>query len=152
VTSPKLDLAPIIPEFPFRMRDAEILTVAYRSTAEAVARFVPEELGLEVPLPEATEKIRQALKAEGVPPGRAEFVIPGMTLFREKRGYGKGCPWTCLYNEPITYRAEAYPNAVEAIDTLIPLLGLTPPNDETLMAAYGRAFAKVLGRLPHLLA
>jgi acetoacetate decarboxylase len=38
------DLAPFVPTFPFRMRDAEILTVAYRSTAEAVARFVPEEL------------------------------------------------------------------------------------------------------------
>ena len=44
MSSPKPDIAPIIPEFPFRMRDAEILTVAYRSTAEAVARFVPEEL------------------------------------------------------------------------------------------------------------
>ena len=33
-----------IPTLPFRMHDAEILTVAYRSTAEAIARLVPAEL------------------------------------------------------------------------------------------------------------
>jgi acetoacetate decarboxylase len=37
-------LPPEIPALPFRMRDAEILTVAYRSTPEAVARLVPAEL------------------------------------------------------------------------------------------------------------
>lgn len=44
MSSTRPDLAPFVPPFPFRMRNAEILTVAYRSTAAAVARFVPDEL------------------------------------------------------------------------------------------------------------
>jgi acetoacetate decarboxylase len=44
LTSTYVDLAPSAPPLPFRMRDAEIFTVAYRSTEEAVARFVPAEL------------------------------------------------------------------------------------------------------------
>ncbi|MGH2459710.1 MAG: DegT/DnrJ/EryC1/StrS family aminotransferase [Chloroflexota bacterium] len=116
-----------------------------------VPRFVPEELGLDVPLGEATEKIRRALVAEGVPLGRAEFVIPGMTLFREKRGYGKGCPWTCQYHQPIEYRAEDYPNAVQAMDSLIPLRCLTPPNGPTAIGRYAHAFKKVFGQLEHVL-
>ena len=116
-----------------------------------VLQFVPEELGLDVPLGPSTEKIRRALQAEGVAIGRAEFVIPGMTLFREKRGYGKGCPWTCQYGQPIEYHAEDYPQAVHAIDSIIPIMGLTPPNDEAVMAGYVRAFEKVFGRLSQVL-
>jgi hypothetical protein len=112
-----------------------------------VARFVPEELGLDVPLEEATGKIRQALQKEGVALGRAEFVLPGMTLFRVKRGYGKGCPWTCQYGQPIEYRAEDYPHAVRAVQTLIPVMGLTPPNGGAVMAGYVRALEKVFGQL-----
>src|SRR3954464_15929599 len=44
VMSTYVDLASSVPALPFRMHDAEIFTVAYRSTAEAVARFVPDEL------------------------------------------------------------------------------------------------------------
>jgi acetoacetate decarboxylase len=36
--------APLVPTFPLRMRNTEILTVAYRTTAEAVAQFLPSEL------------------------------------------------------------------------------------------------------------
>jgi acetoacetate decarboxylase len=36
--------APLVPTFPLRMRNTEILTVAYRTTPEAVARFLPSEL------------------------------------------------------------------------------------------------------------
>jgi acetoacetate decarboxylase len=35
---------PLVPTLPLRMRDTEILTVAYRTTPEAVARFLPPEL------------------------------------------------------------------------------------------------------------
>lgn len=116
-----------------------------------VPRFVPSDLGLDVPLGPTTEKIRQALEAEGVVFGRVEFVIPGMTLFREKRGYGKGCPWTCQYHQPIEYRAEDYPHAVSAIESILPLAGLTPPNGSSVVDGYARAFAKVLGQVDRLL-
>jgi dTDP-4-amino-4,6-dideoxygalactose transaminase len=116
-------------------------------------RFAPQAVGLDLE-PEqvgsVTDTIRRALVAEGVALGRAEFLIPGMTLFREKNGYGKGCPWTCCYGEPIEYRAEDYPAAQEVIDTVIPLRGLTPPNDEALMGQYADAFEKVFGQLERL--
>mgnify|MGYP001397730283 CR=1 FL=1 len=117
-----------------------------------VAQFRPEELGIAAPLAPASERIRQALRAEGVAIGRAEFVLPGMTLFQEKRGYGKGCPWTCHYRQPIEYRAEDYPRAVSAIDSIIPITGLTPPNDAAVIAGYVKAFEKVFGQLDRLLA
>jgi acetoacetate decarboxylase len=37
-------IAPLVPTFPLRMRNTEILTVAYRTTDEAVARFMPPQL------------------------------------------------------------------------------------------------------------
>jgi acetoacetate decarboxylase len=39
-----MSLAPLVPSFPLRMRDTEILTVAYRTTPEAVATFLPPQL------------------------------------------------------------------------------------------------------------
>jgi acetoacetate decarboxylase len=36
--------APLVPSFPLRMRNTEILTIAYRSRAAAIARFLPEQL------------------------------------------------------------------------------------------------------------
>jgi hypothetical protein len=118
-------------------------------------RFAPETAGLSVgreALGSATEQVRRALAAEGVALGRAEFLLPGMTLFRERRGYGKGCPWTCCYGQPIEYHPEDYPAAQAAVQTVIPLRGLTPPNDETLMARYVQAFEKVFGQIKRVLA
>jgi acetoacetate decarboxylase len=37
-------IAPLVPTFPLRMRNTEILTVAYRTTEEAVAGFMPPQL------------------------------------------------------------------------------------------------------------
>jgi acetoacetate decarboxylase len=36
--------APLVPTFPLRMRNTEILTVSYRTTPEAVAAFLPPQL------------------------------------------------------------------------------------------------------------
>jgi len=36
--------APLVPAFPLRMRNTEILTVAYRTSGEAIARFLPSQL------------------------------------------------------------------------------------------------------------
>ncbi len=112
-----------------------------------VAEFAPEEVGLDVEPAAASEQVREALRAEGVGLGRAEFLLPRMTLFQEKQGYGRGCPWECRYGGDITYRPEDYPHAAKAVDRVIPLMGLTPPNNETLMAAYVRAIKKVFGQL-----
>ena len=117
-----------------------------------VAEFAPKEAGLDIAPGPASEKVREALRAEGVGLGRAEFLLPRMTLFQEQEGYGRGCPWTCCYGEPIEYRPEDYPHASSAVDRVIPLMGLTPPNDEILMAAYVRAFEKVFSQLERVVA
>ncbi len=117
-----------------------------------VAEFAPEEVGLDVEPGPASEKVREALRAEGVGLGRAEFLLPRMTLFQEQEGYGRGCPWECCYDGTIAYRPEDYPHAANAVDRVIPLMGLTPPNDETLMAGYVGAFEKVFGQLERVVA
>lgn len=38
--------APLVPTFPLRMRDTEILTVIYRTSAEAAERLIPTQLAL----------------------------------------------------------------------------------------------------------
>ncbi len=87
-----------------------------------------------MPIRTYAEKIKAALKAEGVQLGRAEFVIPAMTLFQEKRGYGKGCPWTCgHYHGNVTYHAEDYPVAVDSIERAIGVIGLKPPNGRVVV-------------------
>jgi len=115
-------------------------------------QYWPEDLGLDVPISHFASKVNAALQAEGVVLGRGEFVIPTMTLFQEKRGYGKGCPWTCgHYGREIVYRAEDYPCAVEAVERVIGLVGTKPPNGKQLMERYARAFEKVFGALDRVL-
>ena len=46
-------------------------------------------LGIDMPIRTYAEKIKAALKAEGVQLGHAEFVIPAMTLFQEKEDMAK---------------------------------------------------------------
>lgn len=38
------EIAPLVPTFPLRMRNTEILTVVWRTEAEGIARFLPPEL------------------------------------------------------------------------------------------------------------
>lgn len=99
---------------------------------------------LDVPAQQVPD-IRRALAAEGVPLAPRDLVLPGLALFRQRRGYGKGCPWTCGHAGPEpAYREEDYPEARDARDRTVQPLGLTPPNGERLMALYAEAFRKVL--------
>ena len=47
--------------------------------------------------------------------------IPGQALFQIRRGYGKGCPWTCRYGRDIQYQIEEYPETLKAIDSSLAL-------------------------------
>lgn len=114
--------------------------------------FTPERLGLDMPVETYVQRVRAALGAEGVPLGRAEFVIPAMTLFQEQRGYGKGCPWTCgHYHGAVEYHPEEYPVAQETIKRILAPLGLTPPNGRELMDRYIEAIHKVFGDIEEVL-
>jgi len=114
--------------------------------------FLPEELGLDVPVEEYVGKVRAALAAEGVALGRAEFLVPAMTLFQERRGYGKGCPWDCAhYRGAVTYNPGDYPVAQDTYRRVAGPVGLTPPNGRGLMDAYLESFHKVFANLDEIL-
>jgi len=114
--------------------------------------FYPEELGLRVPPREFRDKVEVALRAEGVELGRAEFLIPDMTLFQQKEGYGHGCPWSChLYGKGIEYRTEDYPGAIDAIARNTGISGTKPPNGRELMERYVEAFHKVFDNIGEVL-
>ena len=111
-------------------------------------RFVPSELGFDVDPGDFAQRVVAALKAEGVFTTRWEFVIPMMTLFQGKEGYGKGCPWNCGHARGgIEYKAEDYPEALAAIKCINGLWATKPPNGLELMKYYVEAFHKVFDNL-----
>jgi perosamine synthetase len=115
--------------------------------------FTPDRLGLTIPLEAYVRKVRSALAAEGVGLARWEFVIPAMTLFQQKQGYGKGCPWTCgHYHGEVIYNPEDYPVTLDTVNRILAPIGLTPPNSRPLMDAYIEAFHKVYDNLEEVLA
>ena len=113
-------------------------------------RVVPQELGLDVPPRQFALRISEALKAEGVFMTRWEFVIPAMTLFQQKQGFGKGYPWSLPDAREVSYDTAQYPEAMAAIDTIMGVFCIKPPNGLELMKRYVEAFTKVYENLDEL--
>nr|NIN10268.1 hypothetical protein [Gemmatimonadales bacterium] len=44
------------------------------------------------------------------------FILPAMTVFQNKDGYGHGCPWTCPHAEAVDYLPDRFPMAVKHCD------------------------------------
>jgi len=110
----------------------------------------PHELGVDVPVVLFRDALQLALHAEGVHSQRWQpRPIPAQTLFQQQRGYGRGCPWTCVHaRENITYHSEDYPVATDICERRLVLgqtfSSLAPPNGPELMDRYAEAFHKVL--------
>ncbi len=113
-------------------------------------RVVPEELGIDIAPRDFAMTISDALKAEGVFMTRWEFVIPDMTLFQQKRGFGKGFPWSFPGTREINYDTRQYPEAMAAIDTIMGIYCIKPPNGLELMKYYVQAFNKVFDNLDQI--
>ena len=113
-------------------------------------RFVPEELNLDIDAHKFAIKVTDVLKAEGVFLTRWEFVLPAMTLFQEKRGYGKGYPWSFPGTRKVSYDLSQYPEAMAAINTIMGIFCIKPPNGLELMKYYVEAFHKVFNNLKEL--
>ena len=114
-------------------------------------KFVAAEAGIDVPNRVFRDKVRDALSAEGAPLGSVPARnLPGMTLFQDRSGYGKGCPWTCPFGsaKAVTYRVADYPNMVDAIDSLASIgQQLRPPHGKREMRLIAAAFHKVFAQL-----
>ena len=105
----------------------------------------PRELGLEVELTAFRDKFMEALNAEGVPCGMWQRLpVPAQEIFQTRTGYGKGCPWKCPYGREVDYDKDGFPHTSDFIASHVYLTQIAPPNDETVMAKYAEAVAKVL--------
>jgi perosamine synthetase len=116
-----------------------------------VVGFDPAPLGLDVSARTLREKVQAALQAEGVPCGQWQRrSVPAQTVFQERNGYGRGCPWRC-HNSPVTYNPEDYPVADALLDSHCYVFDVNPPNGKELMDLYAEAFRKVMGNLEQVM-
>ncbi len=76
-----------------------------------------EEAGLDLDNGRFRQALQDILVAEGVPVGAYQIrPIPGQTIFQEKKGYGKGCPWTCPHARKVEYDMQDYPETLRTIE------------------------------------
>lgn len=80
-------------------------------------RVDPEAAGVDLPVGVFRRALQDAMEAEGVP--LIEYQnrpVPGQLLFAERRGYGKGCPWTCAHaGRDVVYDMYEYPQTLDVI-------------------------------------
>ncbi len=99
-------------------------------------RFDMEALGHAADPRAFRDKIVRAMKAEGVQTGVWQnFILPAMTVFQAKNGYGQGCPWDCPHSQPVDYDPANYPVAQKHTESHT---GMTQP----LRAPNGREAAE----------
>lgn len=110
-----------------------------------VVTFKPEEVGLDVTPAQWKAAAQKALAAEGVGLGQWQTrPVPAQDVFKDRVGYGKGCPWTCPFGRgDVFYDGQEYTRTVEFIAAHSYLSGVYPPNTMDLMKQYIEGFQKV---------
>jgi dTDP-4-amino-4,6-dideoxygalactose transaminase len=103
---------------------------------------------------ELRDKIVTALNAEGVDNGVWQrFILPAMTVFQAKNGYGKGCPWACPHAGPVDYSLDQYPAAQRHCDTHTSIsMALRSPNGAEVVDRMAAGIRKVMANLDQVLA
>jgi perosamine synthetase len=98
------------------------------------------------------DKIVRALQAEGVETSLWQrFILPAMTVFQARNGYGKGCPWRCPHAREVRYRPEDYPVAQKHADWHTGMTTpLRAPNGPEVAEATARGIRKVMQNIEHL--
>ena len=109
-------------------------------------RFDMEKLGHAHDAAEFRNKINAAIVAEGAPTGVWQaYILPAMTVFQAKNGYGHGCPWACQWSKPVDYALEQYPQAQRHTDSHTGMtVPLRHPNGVDAAKATARAIRKVM--------
>src|SRR5262249_60717555 len=106
-------------------------------------------VGADAPAGRVRDAMLAALKAEGLDVVLWQTVpVPGQRLFREKIGYGKGCPWD--HGAPLSYDLSQYPQTVRLLDNSLVLFSQTYPIAAQTLAlceAYSEAFERVWDNL-----
>jgi perosamine synthetase len=82
----------------------------------------PEAAGVDISGGRFRQALHDILRAEGVFVRLSQHTpVPGQSLFQVKRGYGKGCPWTCPYGRDVSYNIEDYPKTLDVLSRSLAL-------------------------------
>jgi len=82
----------------------------------------PEAAGVDIPAGRFRQALQDILRAEGVFVRLSQHTpVPGQSLFQVKRGYGKGCPWTCPHGRDVSYNIEDYPKTLDVLSRSLAL-------------------------------
>ncbi|MDD3925710.1 MAG: DegT/DnrJ/EryC1/StrS family aminotransferase [bacterium] len=110
-----------------------------------VLRFDPAAAGYpDMPLAAFRSIIEEALAAEGAPVCRWQLTpLYKQTLFMEKAGYGKGCPWSCPHARSIEYSDEICPETVKFMDSYVGIMNAVPGETEHGMNLICDCFEKI---------
>lgn len=111
-------------------------------------RVDPEAAGVDLPVGVFRKALQDVMAAEGVP--LIEYQnrpVPGQAMFQERRGYGKGCPWSCRAGRDIVYDMHEYPQTLDVIRGTL-LVGhrlcmasfMEPGNVDLYLAAFHKVF------------
>ncbi|MCC7263535.1 MAG: DegT/DnrJ/EryC1/StrS family aminotransferase [Candidatus Latescibacteria bacterium] len=115
-------------------------------------RFDMEALGHAEDASAFRYHIAEALRAEGVETGVYQpFILPAMTVFQAKDGFGQGHPWSAPQARPVDYALDQYPAAQKHCDRHTGMTTpLRAPNGPELAAQVAEAFRKVMSNLDQL--
>lgn len=102
-----------------------------------------------VTLPAMSDAIVAAVKAEGVPLSRANWLLPAHAVFQAKDFYGKGSPWSDGHTRrDISYDLDQYPVSQRCVDTCLWNINThRPPNGAEQVDALAAAVRKVFEHL-----
>ncbi len=115
-------------------------------------RFDMEAIGHRHDAGAFRNKIVQAMRAEGVDTGLWQsFILPAMTVFQARNGYGRGCPWECRHARPVDYNTKRYPVAQRHCDAHTGMTTpLRSPNGPEVAELMAEGIRKVMENLDQL--
>ena len=119
-------------------------------------RFSPSALGINMHPKEFRARIQKAMIAEGAQAQRWQTKpVQKQSLFKDKIGYGNGCPWNCKSGKggnKIVYTPYDYIQTQRILDDSIVLHDcIYPPNGIKLMEKYIEVFKKLWENMDELL-
>lgn len=115
-------------------------------------RFDMEALGHAHDASAFRYKLVKAMNAEGVQTGVWQsFILPAMTVFQAKNGFGHGHPWSSPHAQAVDYSLHQYPVSQRHCDTHTGMtLPLRSPNGGEIARLTAEGIRKVMENLDQL--